>query len=380
MDSVAVRRPFNLRPVAMLLVVGALLLGAVAALWVASQRHAPPFGLAENGRIFVTDGQTLTSYSATGTDAQIEANLPAHANDPSISPDGTSIAYFMDALALPRLDVTYLADRATTTIPTAGAIGIGGPLSWSPDGAKLLFNTFDGSREHLLIAAADGTHVAEVDVTGIDALRAVDTHVELAPVGWSGDGSRIAFVGGVPDSGSGALYIVKPDGSDPRAVGPEQVDTYSVSWSPDPAVQRLVMSVNDGIGSSVQVLDPATGELTSIGPGFWPTWSPDGSRIAYWNDGTVVTDTAGALAGAPEKVRPYPAFTGNCGDNADLAGAAFCGPVKWSPDGQRLLAPDITGGSILSVEADGSGQPIVIPLHSQGGDEGGAAAWQPIRN
>jgi hypothetical protein len=170
--------------------------------------------------------------------------------------------------------------------------------------------------------------------------------------------------------------VVRPDGADPQAVGPERVDTYSVSWSPDPAVVRLVPATTDN-PSSVQILDLPSGELTSVDRGFWPTWSPDGSRIAYWNNGTVVTETAGALAGAPVMVRPYPLFTGNCEDHPDLAGAAYCGPAAWSPDGQRLLARDITGRSIVSLTPDGSGPRIVIPLESTSSGEG-SADWQPI--
>ena len=78
-------------------------------------------------------------------------------------------------------------------------------------------------------------------------------------------------------------------------------------------------------------------------------------------------------------VRPYPAFTGACEDHPDLADAAFCGPAAWSPDGQRLLAPDIVRGSILSVMADGSGEPIVIPLDTASLNDQSIAAWQPIR-
>ena len=77
MDTVVARRPLNLRPVAiLLLVVGALVLAAVAALWVASQRPST-FHLASNGRIFVLDGQTLKSYAASGGDPQVTLDLPA---------------------------------------------------------------------------------------------------------------------------------------------------------------------------------------------------------------------------------------------------------------------------------------------------------------
>ena len=50
----------------------------------------------------------------------------------------------------------------------------------------------------------------------------------------------------------------------------------------------------------------------------------------------------------------------------------------WSPDGQRLLAPDIVRGSILSVMADGSEEPIVIPLDTASLNDQSIAA-QPIR-
>ena len=58
-DTVAVGRPLNLRPLAIIAVVlGALLLAALAAIWVASQRPST-FQLASNGRIVVLDGQAL---------------------------------------------------------------------------------------------------------------------------------------------------------------------------------------------------------------------------------------------------------------------------------------------------------------------------------
>ena len=174
-DTVAVGRPLNLRPLAIIaVVVGALLLAAVAALWVASQRPST-FQLASNGRIFVIDGQTLKSYSAGGGDPQVVRDLPASATAPSISPDGQSIAYIMDTLQ--RVDIVDIANGTTTTIPLSGVVGVGGPVSWSPDGTTVLFNTFDGQQEHLVTAKSDGTDVREIDTS---TLSAGSTHRTVA--------------------------------------------------------------------------------------------------------------------------------------------------------------------------------------------------------
>ena len=372
-DTVAVGRPLNLRPLAIIaVVIGALLLAALAALWAASQRPST-FELASNGRIFVVDGMTLKSYAAGGADPHVVRDLPASAVAPSISPDGRSIAYVLESLQ--RIDIVDIENGTTTTIPLSGVLGVAGPLSWSPDGSTVLFNTFDGQQEHLVTAKSNGTDVREIDTSSISA----GSHVELSPAGWSPTGDRVAFVATkAPDGGKGTIYVVRPDGADLQAVGPDRVGTYSVSWSPDPTVQRLVLEANVDSGSIIRILDLPSGEQTTVDSGFWPTWSPDGSQIAYWNNGTVVAETAGVLAGDPVKVRPYPQLTGNCQDHSELAGAAYCGPAAWSPDGQRLLAPDIVGGSILSVMADGTGEPIVIPVDSASPDNQASTDWQPI--
>jgi Tol biopolymer transport system component len=222
-------------------------------------------------------------------------------------------------------------------------------------------------------AKPNGTDVREIDTSALSAAG----HIELWPAGWSPSGDQVAFVAATLDTGEGTVYVVRPDGTDMQSVGPKRVATYSVSWSPDPSLERLVLATSDN-PSSVQILDVTSGDVTTVDRGYWPTWSPDGSQIAYWNNGTIVAETAGALAGTPVTVRPYPAFYGACEDHANLADKAYCGPAAWSPDGQRLLAPDIARGSILSVMADGSGDPFVIQVDPASPDEEATADWQPI--
>ena len=243
MDTVAVGRPLNLRPLAiMLLVVGALALAAVAALWVASQRPTTYFGLAENGRIFVIDGQTLKSYASGGADQQVVQDLPASAIAPSISPDGRSVACILDSLA--RLDILEVESGTTTTIPLSGVVGVGGPV--------LVAGRDDRPVQHVRWTA--GT-CRDGEVGRDGGARDRHQHAECRRP------YRTVASGLVADGGSGRLrcrdagrggrrhrICGPPDGGDLHAVGPDRVETYSVAWS-DPSVDRLVLATNDPVGA-----------------------------------------------------------------------------------------------------------------------------------
>ncbi len=356
---------------------GALLVGAIRL------PTQPAFGLATNGRLLVTEGDALRSYAADGTDPQTVATLPPGAGAPWVSPDGRRAAVHANGDV--SINIIDLADGSTTAVNLDETVlGVGDRIAWSPDSERILFNTYDGSFEHLFTARADGTGVSEVALatTGVPGALALQgqRHVELVVVGWAPAGDRIAFVAVEGDGGSqGSLYVARPDGADVRRLDPVRVDTFSPAWSPDPTVERIAVSVMDGADLAVKLVDVESGALTDVGPGFWPTWSPDGSRLAYWHDGTVVVETAEVLAGRVAPVPVTPSFTTFCGDAADLTGRSFCGPASWSPDGTRLYAVDIGGQSLLSVMADGSGQPIVIPLGGERSPSEPAAGWQPIR-
>jgi len=172
---------------------------------------------------------------------------------------------------------------------TALTVSSGGSTSpaWSPDGTKIAFVTVRDGNSEIYVMNADGS--APVNLTNN---AAADDH----PV-WSPDGAQIAFVsdrGGHP-----ALYVMRADGSGLTAVAPGINDTSFavgddyVSWSPDGAKLTLaaagIMVANaNGSGTTRLVADVpkrcfrnprfsgCTSSLASM-----PTWSPDGTRLAY---------------------------------------------------------------------------------------------------
>ncbi len=370
MDTVAPARTLgNLRPTMVVLLVIALILAALGAAYVASRPStAPAWGLAENGRIYVPTGDTITSFAADGTDPQAFLDVPGGAMFPSISPDGLLLA-FRQGPGDGTLKIAPLAGGDPVTVTMPDGIAPGEQTAWSPDSKSIAFPAFDGSQEFLYTARADGTGASRV---GGDAIP------ETTAIWWpaySPDGEWISFIG-IPNGAGqppapGELYLIHPDGTGLHSVasGVHPDENSNSAWSPDPARPRLLFARN-----GVELYDVATEKVTALGLAFWPSWSPDGSRIAAWQDGVVVADPDAAPISADEYVRAHPSFTGTCGEHPELAGKAVCSTVSWSPDGTRLLGIDIAGGGIVSLPSDGQGEPVLLP--AQDAESG---AWQPVR-
>ncbi len=269
---------------------------------------------------------------------------------PQWSPDGAKLVFNSQR----KLDGTDAANaNLTSNIWRANADGTGlTPLTtatasgarsfapqWSPDGAKVVFNSqrkLDGTDA----ANANGTHNiwrVNADGTGLTPLTtatASGAH-SLAPQ-WSPDGAKVVF-----DS------LRKPDGTDAANAN----GTYNI-W--------LVNA--DGTG-----LTPFTTATANGARSFAPQWSPDGAKVIFESqrklDGTDAANANGTyniwLVNADGTgLTPLTTATAN--------GANSYNP-QWSPDGARVVfesqrkldgtdAANANGTSnIWRVNADGTG-------------------------
>lgn len=369
MDTVATPGGLHLRPIAVFLVLTALVLGAVGAVYVAS-RPKIPFGLADNGRIYVPSEGKIVSYAADGTDPRPFVDAP-DTTALWMSPDGTRIAYWQGP-DNGSLRITRLADGTSLTVAMPAGIFAGDQVAWSPDATRVAFPAFRpaSGEEFLYVANADGTDATRLGGTAIPSSTSI-WWPKFSP-----DGAWVSVLG-VPngagkDPAPADLYLIHPDGSGLQtiATGVDIEGTGSEPWSPDPQRARLVYTWNGGS----RLYDVATGTTTPLGLGFWASWSPDGRRLASWSDGIVVVDPDDAPFTTDEIVRVFPEFTGSCQDHPGLAGKAVCGQVTWSPDGTRLLGKDIASSGIVSLPADGKGPAILLP--APGAETG---AWEPRR-
>jgi Tol biopolymer transport system component len=215
--------------------------------------------------------------------------------------------------------------------------------SWSPDGREIVFVRRGAERGGIYV------------LRGSTTIRLTRGARDAAPT-YSPDGKRIAFSRAPPRSPTkpsryAHLAVMRSDGRGQRLLIKTRYAARQITWSPDG--RRLFYS-DDGVLRTVEI---ASGAVRQLGVrGFRPALTADGSRIAYL---------------APGEPGPY--FRDlNWGIYvADLAGAnprrvadGQFGPLAWSPDGERIL---VTNGRALALVDVGSGAMRALGLAGAGG-------------
>ncbi len=197
--------------------------------------------------------------------------------------------------------------------------------SWSPDGKEIAFAAHN-DLEGIWLVSADGQGEPRFLSEGDNAA-------------WSPTGQQMAIYSGTYDPESdrvtGRIWVLDLGTGDRRLVfeqSGERAEGEGLSWSPDGT--RLAFSF--GVGGrdrpivdniELYVLDLETGELHQLthgGRNRYPTWSPDGSMIAFAgeverNEWTIIITRADGTC----TVRP-------------LTVTGFFFGCAWSPDGREI--------------------------------------------
>lgn len=238
--------------------------------------------------------------------------------------------------------------RATLVVERTGT-PCGG--YWGSNPSPLLTLSLDLAPSKIAFVRSDGIYVASSSGSGATRI----TSFGESP-SWSPDRRRIAFFAVV--AGSSGIYTVNADGSNlvrltshpPPTTGPiiGVRDTYP-SWSPDGtriAFARYINSATDSKGY-LYVMNAdgsgATEVATARDNVGWPAWSPDGSRIAFAG---VFPDTH---AGAWDIYVVNPDGSGLTRLTSDPNNET---EPAWSPDSTRIAFS--RAGHIYLINADGS--------------------------
>jgi hypothetical protein len=198
--------------------------------------------------------------------------------------------------------------------------------SWSPDGARLVFEcmTKDVSMSNICVINADGSGYSQITNWGQDDWKA---HRAV----WSPDGQKIAVGGN--KGGQNSVILMNADGSNQTVIA----EGGYPHWSPDG--KQIVFIAWKGFEDQIKVVNIDGSNLRILSQGdedrLYPTWSPDGSQIAFDYDRAqvVVIDAAG---GTEQLIVDKTSFN-----------------LSWSSDGQRILIAPYEGLWVVNV--DGSG-------------------------
>ncbi len=371
--SSAVRLASVSRTAAVLAVVVLILAALIAVLaLVGSPRPAPPFGLAGNGALAIANPAAILIVDADGRNQRVLVDAKDGVESLTWSPDGTKLAYRTLSPITGQPTVMVVMADGSRQVDVAPEIGVGGneeSISWSPDGARLVIPSPDPRGGRLIVANADGSGARAL---GLDGDRR-----KVVAAAWSSSGDWIAFVATITGTTDLGVHLIRPDGSGERVIAAAGGDAQvgAPTWAPNPELDQLAFVHADG---GIALHNVSTDHQDRLsGSGRWPSWSPDGTQVAWWSDGILVGRVDALTAGiSPRRLSTLPE---PCPDRTRSATTTPCGPPSWSPDGTRIYATDISTRAVIALSVDGSQPPMTIRLPP--GTElnpVGSASWQRV--
>jgi TolB protein len=298
---------------------------------------------------------------------------PVALNGPLVwSPNGRALAYVhvppadtkpwhLETIGIRTGTVRVLA----TTLTGESYLG---PIAWSPDSRLLAYANdtvtyrFPGTPGRF----SDDSELFVVRARGGKPRRL--TH-ELPwavydDLAFTRDGLQLEYTATQVQSDR-ELYAVQPDGTGLVQLTHNLFDDLQPAWSPDGTrIAFARTGANSGYPfpriPGIYVLDTTTRAehllvaITRVQPGVWPSWSPDGSLIAYARGAKIaIARTDGTL------VRVIDTH----GDPRH---------PTWSPDGSQIAFADGAERELLVVHTDGTGLRAVATVASAD-----TPAWSP---
>ena len=229
------------------------------------------------------------------------------------SPDGTRLAYTVGDDIGPGAELWVVNADGTDAHELYRADDINTP-AWSPGGDVIVFGAEDpakmGRQSVLWTIATDGTGLRQLTDFDPNAPPGY-LHDDFAPA-WSPDASRLVFTSNRDGWSPGPsttppqtdLYVMSSDGTGPVTRWVEPGFQYSPSWSPDgTSIAYSWMTMDASIpGSALEVWDLQTGTSRRLSPSanYNVSWSArPGSRPSADLSASIAADAVAVLPGSP---------------------------------------------------------------------------------
>jgi WD40-like Beta Propeller Repeat len=238
-----------------------------------------------------------------------------------LSPDGSTLSYmsqgWLNTVSVDGSNHRILSPNGNTNSGDAE-----GHTAWSPDGTQIAYS-FSGDI-HVINADGSGDHAITHAPNGIGYFYPV----------WSSEGT-IAFWGGTPTGEDGGpadseIYTVPATGGDVTRLTHNDVSNIEPAWSPDGS--RIAY----WNGGDLFVMRAGGGNqhlVVSEGGSWAPAWSPDGTQIAYL---VFVGDMPDGSGCCSMQLRTVDLSSGAVTKLPVHSNTDYSGP-QWVSDGEILI-------------------------------------------